>query len=94
MEYIDVKWLHEYSEDPIRLVSELDGQRYEIRKLQFFRSGAVGFACKDQCSSGTDLGTMAVPSLTEINASSEFSDVAITAQLFEHLWHQHVSGCI
>jgi len=91
MEYIDVEWLHECSEDPIRLVSELDGLRYEIRKLEFFRNGEVGFASKDQCSNGTDLGTMEVPPLAEINASPEFSGIAITAELFEHLWHQHAS---
>jgi len=30
--------------------------------------------------------------LAEINASPEFSGIAITAELFEHLWHQHASG--
>ena len=36
IEYIDVKWKHDFADEPVRLVSELGEGRYEIRKLEFF----------------------------------------------------------
>ena len=86
MEYIDVKWIHKSATDPIRLVSELDDRRYEIRKLEFFPDGRVGFASKHQNSPGTDLGSVEVPPLAEISNSPEFNGGSISAQLFESLW--------
>ncbi len=91
MEYIDVIWHHEGNQDPTRLISELDGQRYEVRKLEFFRSGVVGFACAGQHSEGTELGELPVPPLAEINASPEFSGNSIVRAAFDQLWHEHVS---
>ena len=92
MEYIDVQWLHQNGEYPIRLVSELDAQRYEIRKLEFFRNGAVGYASKLHATDGTDLGKLPVPPLAEINMSPEFNGATITAAVFESLWQSHASG--
>ena len=37
MRYIDVKWLHQNPEYPIRLVSEIDSDGYEIRSWNFYR---------------------------------------------------------
>ena len=42
--YIDVEWRHELPPEPIRLASEIDAHRMEIRKLEFFRGGSVGWA--------------------------------------------------
>jgi hypothetical protein len=78
-------------EDPIRLVSELDAQRYEVRKLEFFPSGVVGFACTGQHSEGTELGELPVPPLAEINSSPEFTGISIAGAAFEQLWLEHVS---
>ena len=91
MEYIDVMWHHELNQEPTRLVSELDAERYEVRKLEFFRSGAVGFAYTGQHSEGTELGELPVPPLAEINASPEFTGISIAGTAFEQLWHEHVS---
>ncbi|KQR11646.1 MULTISPECIES: DUF6881 domain-containing protein [Xanthomonas] len=89
MEYIDVEWLHQDSNEPVRLVSELDHRRYEIRKLEFFSGGKVGFASQDRNSPGTELGNAEVPSLTEINESLEFNGISISSQTFEILWAAH-----
>jgi hypothetical protein len=90
MEYIDVKWLHSNSEDPVRLVSELGPGRYESRKLEFFPDGRVGFATKAGAMHGTRIGERPVPPLAEINAQVEFSGTEITASDFETLWDQYV----
>lgn len=87
MEYIDVTWLHQSQDDPIRLVSELDADRHEVRKLEIFRNGTVGFASQLKHSPGTQLGYGGpIPSLDEINQGVEFHAAAISAGEFEKLW--------
>ena len=82
-------WMHDSLSEPTRLVSELNQHRMEVRKLEFFRDGTVGFASIDVSSHGTRLGEMEVPSLEEINQNSEFRGASITEQAFEELWKLH-----
>jgi hypothetical protein len=35
MKYLKVKWIHPFPSEPIVLMSELDDERYEIRKVEF-----------------------------------------------------------
>ena len=89
MEYIDVIWRHELPSEPVRLVSELDGARFETRKLEFFRDGTVGFASTGAATGSTNLGLVPVPGLAEINADPEFDGTAMTPEEFEVLWLLH-----
>lgn len=89
MEFIDVKWLHDNQGEPVRLVSELDAQRHETRKLEFFANGVIGFASASESSGGTALGVLPVPPISEINADPQFAGTAISATQFEALWVQH-----
>ncbi len=89
MEYISVIWKHNHRDEPVRLVSELDGERFEIRKLEFFLDGSVGFASKEGESASTRLGEVTVPPLSEINEDLEFEGVAITKNEFDELWLVH-----
>ncbi len=88
MRYIDVQWIHDTPQDPIRLVSELDDERYETRKLEFFRNGVVGIARDSLGTNGTRLGEGAVPALEDINADPQFHGVAIEQREFEELWRK------
>lgn len=88
---IDVAWKHVFEAEPVRLVSVLDRNRHEVRKLEFFRDGRVGFADEARSSHGTELGTVPVPPLVEINADPEFDGRAITLEDFETLWSCHVT---
>lgn len=72
MRYIDVMWLHHDPEYPIRLVSEIDSDDYEIRKLEFFQDGSVGFASATASQHGVELGTVPVPSISEIVGMEDF----------------------
>src|SRR5689334_2224696 len=92
MHYIDVRWLHDHADEPIRLVSELDDQRCEVRKLEFFRNGEVGYASDAIALLGTRLSEVSVPLLDEINADPQFSGVTIEAAAFELLWKRHATG--
>lgn len=86
MDYIDVMWCHAFEDEPVRLVSELNAERFEVRKLEFFRNGSVGFASQNAHSDGTELGLIPVPLLEEINIDPQFVGVAISGAEFEVLW--------
>ena len=90
MKYIDVEWLHSDDDYPIRLVSELDAQRNEVRKLEFFRDGAVGFASANTSKESTTLSAESIPPLSEINAQHEFIGKSVSSEEFEALWVLHV----
>jgi len=92
MRYIDVTWYHAHDEEPVRLISEIDGSGFETRKLEFYRDGRVGWA--ERCAShlGTDLGIEPVPSLAEINKDPQFVGVKLEAAAFEALWKRHAIG--
>lgn len=89
MRYIDVEWLHDFEDEPYRLVSEIGDDEYEIRKLEFYRNGQVGVATVDVCTEKTMLGIVEVPSIEEINCQGEFQGKEITKNEFELLWEQH-----
>lgn len=88
-QYIDVLWKHQDQEDPVRLVSELDDDRSELRKLEFFPDGTVDAAGADCETVRTRLSIGAVPPLDEINQDPQFEASAITEAAFEVLWLQH-----
>ena len=89
MEYLDVQWRNAPDLEPVRLVSELDKHRQEIRKLEFFPNGTVGFATVDVSSRGTELSVTPVPTLEEINRDSQFVGSVMTAREFEELWNKY-----
>jgi hypothetical protein len=91
MDYIDVEWRHELPLEPVRLVSELDRFRMEVRKLEFFRDGSVGRAWGEGSSLGTDLSTEPVPSIDQINGDGQFRAKAIDDTEFERLWSASVT---
>ncbi|ASL48733.1 hypothetical protein bAD24_p01405 (plasmid) [Burkholderia sp. AD24] len=90
--YIDVAWTHDFEAEPIRLVSQLDNQRYEVRKLEFFRDGRVGYADGLKSAMGTQLGELPVPPLIEINSDAQFDARIIESTLFNQLWSKHAFG--
>lgn len=92
MKYIEVVWVHEDPDFPIRLVSELDDERFETRKLEFFGNGRVGYAWAEGSTPDTELGYVAVPPLEEINLEPEFEGVEISNAEFELLWVKHATG--
>lgn len=92
MNFIDVQWHHTNPSMPVRLVSELDAERNEVRKLEFFLDGRVGYASEHASAHGTQLGFVPVPALEEINAQGEFSGASISVEQFEQLWSAHVQS--
>ena len=86
MRYLRVAWDHDEPDDPIALFSELDDDSREVRKVEVFRDGRMGFADARESSEATRLGLAPVPDLAEIALSSEFRPAEITREEFDRAW--------
>jgi hypothetical protein len=86
MTYLLVRWLHDFADGPILLFSELDGDRFETRKVEIFRGGRVGLAGAGLEVGGSGLGVVPVPTVAEIAASPEFMPQELSADEFEAIW--------
>lgn len=84
--YIRVRWLHSSPDDPIELWSELDVDRAEVRKVEMWADGRIGYASDAEEGGGTRLGEIAVPSLSEINLDPQFRAGAVAGAEFESRW--------
>jgi hypothetical protein len=86
--YIRVFWLHSSPEEPVELFSELDEQRFEVRKVEVWADGRTGHAGQHTEVGGTRLGELPVPSLSEIAADPQFEPHEISAADFEKRWRE------
>ena len=69
-----------------RDLSELDMTRNEIRKVEVFRDGSLGWASRTGAGGGTQLGLEAVPPVLEITREAEFSPRGMSREEFEAVW--------
>lgn len=88
--YIRVHWLHASLEDPVELWSELDPAREEVRKVEIWSDGRVGFASAGGEFGGTRLGEGPMPSLDDIAADPQFDPQPVTREEFESCWQANV----
>ena len=88
--YIRVRWLHSSPDDPVELWSELNRNREEIRKVEIWEDGRVGFADEHREAGGTRLGEGAIPTLQEIAADPEFEADEVSSLEFENCWNTNV----
>ncbi len=91
MKYIHVRCLQANEEDPVDSFSELDDQRKEVRKIELFRNGRVGYATGSQEMGGARLGTTPIPEAGEMASDPAFAARAIEAPEFEAVWRRFVS---
>lgn len=88
MTYLKVKWKHAFPNEPIWLYSELDGQRWEVRKVEAFADGRMGYADKACNAEGTGLGEEPIPELEDIAADPQFEPSMISAVEFGKVWRE------
>ncbi|MFO0896576.1 MAG: hypothetical protein U0836_04005 [Pirellulales bacterium] len=86
MTYLKVRWLHSDPTYPIWLYSELDQERWEVRKVEVFANGEKGFASDAESFHRTELGSVPTPSPAEISADAEFQLTEISQEEFEVAW--------
>jgi hypothetical protein len=93
MTYIRIRWLHAFPDSPVDYWSELDCERFETRKLEYYRDGTVGYASAVEAVGDTVLGVLTVPLLHEIASNPEFEPEEITKADFEQKWEiRHLSS--
>jgi len=86
MRYIKVKWIHRLPNEPIELYSELDKNRYEVRKIEVFRDGRLGYAGRNKTDGDTRLGIEPVPCLEKIASDPQFAPEEISKDEFDAMW--------
>lgn len=92
MEYFTAYWYHSFdNEEPRIFYSEIDHNRYEIRKVEVYDDNSFGMAGDDFSFGGAELGEKPVPQLEEINGDTEFKADAITAEEFEAVWTKYIN---
>ncbi|MCY4764679.1 DUF6881 domain-containing protein [Klebsiella aerogenes] len=90
MQYIKVFWCHFFDTEPIKYYSEIDENRFEVRKIAVFRNGER-YHCGNHIPESTImLGVVPIPSLAEINKVPQFHATYITAAEFEDVWQKTV----
>lgn len=87
MEYLAVQWKHSFPDMPVKIFSEMDNRRMEIRKVEIFRDKTLGFASAASSQGSTKLGIEPIPSFGEIASQVEFSPRISNKQEFEQLWN-------
>lgn len=93
MNYLKVRWIHQHRGDPVLLMSELDTERYEVRKIEIFLDGRMSFASVDQSREGTVLSEVPIPESVNIALDPQFIVAGnLDAQEFEKAWIAAISG--
>jgi hypothetical protein len=90
--YLRVTWIHQHTDEPVVLFSELDDQRMEMRKVEVFRDGSIGWACAAGARGKSRLGEVPIPSLHDITLQAELQPDVIGVQDFERIWIDAVKG--
>lgn len=86
MNDLRVTWIHRHDDDPVELLSEIDGDRREVRKVEVFGDGSMGFAGPDEAVGSTMLSVVPLPAVDEIAADPQFRPRAIGRAEFEAAW--------
>jgi hypothetical protein len=84
--YLKVVWHHSFPDEPKLLYSELDDDRWEVRKVEIFPDGKQGYADKFIASGGTRLSKEPLPSIADIAIDPQFEPLVISRAEFESVW--------
>jgi hypothetical protein len=91
MTYLKVVWRHDHPDYPVLLYSELDEERWEVRKVEVFKNGKLGYASKEAKSANTFFGELPVPSFEDIAKNNEFEPTLISKEEFESTWDSAIA---
>ncbi|MGC0095820.1 DUF6881 domain-containing protein [Ralstonia pseudosolanacearum] len=86
MIYVCVRWIHTIPSEPVFIYSEVDPDNFELRKVEVYADGLMGFSDGTNSDGETMLSTGPLPSLQEIAADPQFVPVGITQEEFEMMW--------
>ncbi len=87
MQYLKVKWIHDFDDEPIYIYSELNQKREEIRKVEQLKSGKMDYANDIDFTGNVFLSELPIPENEEIETDPQFFVVVITKEDFEEIWN-------
>ena len=88
MEYVLVEWSHDLEDEPYEIYSELDSDRREVRKIEFFRNGLC-FSYGGERGSFEALSKDPFPAdLRSWNLDGQREAKAISRSFFQEIWNQ------
>ena len=91
MQYVLVEWEHDMEDEPYLIYSELNEDRMETRKMEFYRNG-LSFSYGAERGHFDVLADVPFPSdLREIErqgAPGEFTARSLSPSLFYDIWNQ------
>jgi hypothetical protein len=88
MQYLWIKYLHDEEDEPTDVYSELDENRREVRKVEFFRHG-ICFSYGGERGSPEALSQTPYPEdLRSLNLTGEREVRSIPFGLFLEVWNQ------
>jgi len=91
MTYIKVTWHHDISSEPVIIYSELDGDRWDKRKVEEYLDGRLDAASHDFSTGTTGLSLEPIPPDAEIRSNPEFTLHEISQNEFESIWRKAAS---
>ena len=83
--WLKVTWIHTSRDQPVLINSEMNPDRFEVRKVEYFVGGAVGLASRKFEKGSTQLGTVPVPEIAKIKEDSEFEAEEISEAEFNSI---------
>jgi hypothetical protein len=94
MNYLRVRWPHQFPDEPVWLCSELDEGRWETRKVYVFPDGSKTFASRVAHNDRTFLSELPLPALESIGADPQFIAEEIASEEFEAVWADRGSPAV
>ena len=86
MKYLRVLWKHSLAAEPVELLSEIDEEGFEVRKIEVFRDGQKCYASKIESERGTRLSVEPIPCLADIASDPQFVPEQISRDEFDLAW--------
>ena len=91
MQYLKCRWIHNFDDEPILIYSELDNDRFELKKIHIYRNGEIGYAYQEIEFLDTRLGEVPVPEIEEIRADPQFVPEYIAEEEFQKIWNEKIA---
>lgn len=92
MDYLHVRWQHDAADAPVDIYSELDDDRWEVRKVEVFPDGTRHYADDWRSTGRTGLSEVPLPSFEELAAQRVLTPAVIDGAEFERMWKLATEG--
>lgn len=87
LKYILLEWSHDLDDEPYKIYSEIDDQRYEVRKIELYKNGTAYRCDEKMIDPQIELADVVFPEdLDEISQDRQFFARYISKEEFEKMW--------